>query len=88
MKKIWSYLRHSDPKLRFSWYCLQLGLFIFPFTPALGAVGLFLSGLITFVLGYFHFGDAIDHDNPFGILGVSVNEIQVVKPFITVEHDY
>ena len=48
MKKIWSYLRHSDPKLRFSWYCLQLGLFIFPFTPALGAVGLFLSGLITF----------------------------------------
>ncbi len=47
-KKIWSYLRHSDPKLRFSWYCLQLGLFIFPFFPGLGAVGLFLSGLITF----------------------------------------
>ncbi|BAY85627.1 O-antigen polymerase [Calothrix parasitica NIES-267] len=48
MKKIWSYLRHSDPKLRFSWYCLQLGLFIVPFVPALGAVGLFISGLITF----------------------------------------
>ncbi|MGB3761096.1 MAG: O-antigen ligase family protein [Rivularia sp. (in: cyanobacteria)] len=47
-KKIWSYLRHSDPKLRFSWYCLQLGLFVFPFFPGLGAVGLFLSGLITF----------------------------------------
>ena len=39
------------------------------------------------MLGYFHFGDTIDHNNPFGILGVSVNEIQVVKPFITVEHD-
>ncbi|MEM7712980.1 MAG: O-antigen ligase family protein [Cyanobacteria bacterium P01_A01_bin.68] len=48
MKKIWLDLRHSDPKLRFAWYCLQLGLFIFPFIPALGAVGLFLSGLITF----------------------------------------
>jgi O-antigen ligase len=47
-KKIWSYLRHEDPKLRFSWYCLQLGLFIFPFFPALGAVGVFFSGLITF----------------------------------------
>ncbi|MEO1187201.1 MAG: polymerase, partial [Cyanobacteria bacterium J06636_27] len=47
MKRIWSYLRHSDPKLRFSWYCLQLGLFVFPFFPALGAIGLFLSGLIT-----------------------------------------
>ena len=48
MKKIWLYLRHSNPKLRFSWYCLQLGLFVFPFFPGLGAVGLFLSGLITF----------------------------------------
>ena len=48
MKKVWTYLRHEDPKLRFSWYCLQLGLFVFPFFPALGAVGLFLSGLITF----------------------------------------
>ncbi len=48
MKKIWLYLRHSEPKLRFSWYCLQLGLFIFPFFPALGAVGLFFSGLIPF----------------------------------------
>ena len=48
MKKIWLYLRHEDPNLRFSWYCLQLGLFVFPFFPALGAVGLFLSGLITF----------------------------------------
>ena len=47
-KKVWSYLRHEDPKLRFSWYCLQLGLFVFPFIPALGAVGLFLSGLIPF----------------------------------------
>ncbi|MDY6900918.1 MAG: O-antigen ligase family protein [Cyanobacteriota bacterium] len=47
-KKLWSYLRHDDPKLRFSWYCLQLGLFIFPFFPGLGAVGLFLSGLIPF----------------------------------------
>ncbi len=47
MKKVWSYLRHSDPKLRFSWYCLQLGLFIFPFFPALGAVGIFISGLIS-----------------------------------------
>ncbi|MEM6754052.1 MAG: O-antigen ligase family protein [Cyanobacteria bacterium P01_C01_bin.38] len=48
MKKIWLYLRHEEPKLRFSWYCLQLGLFIFPFIPSLGAVGLFLSGLIPF----------------------------------------
>ena len=48
MKKIWLYLQHSDPKLRFSWYCLQLGLFIFPLFPALGAVGLFLGGLIPF----------------------------------------
>ncbi|WP_414620945.1 O-antigen ligase family protein [Calothrix sp. CCY 0018] len=47
-KKVWSYLRHEDPELRFSWYCLQLGLFVFPFIPALGAVGLFLSGLIPF----------------------------------------
>ena len=42
---------------------------------------------LPFVLGYFNFGDTIDHNNPFGILGVSVNEIQVVKPFITVKHD-
>lgn len=48
IKSIWFYLRHSDPKLRFSWYCLQLGLFIFPLFPSLGAVGLFLSGLIPF----------------------------------------
>ncbi|MGB3654955.1 MAG: O-antigen ligase family protein [Rivularia sp. (in: cyanobacteria)] len=47
-KILWSYLRHEDPKLRFSWYCLQLGLLILPFFPALGAIGLFLSGLITF----------------------------------------
>ena len=47
-KILWSYLRHDDPKLRFSWYCLQLGLFLFPFFPALGAVGVFFSGLITF----------------------------------------
>ncbi|MGB6299334.1 MAG: O-antigen ligase family protein [Rivularia sp. (in: cyanobacteria)] len=47
-KKLWSYLRHPNPKLRFSWYCLQLGLFIFPFFPALGAVGLLLSALIPF----------------------------------------
>jgi O-antigen ligase len=55
-KKIWSYLRHEDPKLRFSWYCLQLGLFIFPLFPFLGAVGLFLSGLIPFgqELGQIH----------------------------------
>ncbi len=51
-KIIWSYLRHSDPKLRFSWYCLQLGLLIFPWFPALGAVGLFLGSLITCVQEY------------------------------------
>ncbi|MBV6625699.1 MAG: O-antigen ligase family protein [Rivularia sp. (in: Bacteria)] len=48
MKKIWSYLRHPNPKLRFSWYCLQLGLFIFPLFPALAAIGLLLSALIPF----------------------------------------
>ncbi|AFY53442.1 lipid A core-O-antigen ligase-like enyme [Rivularia sp. PCC 7116] len=48
MKKIWSYLRHPDPKLRFSWYCLQLGIFIFPLFPALAAIGLLLSALIPF----------------------------------------
>ncbi|NJM19719.1 MAG: O-antigen ligase family protein [Richelia sp. SM1_7_0] len=51
-KNIWSFLRHPDSKLRFSWYCLQLGLFIFPLFPALGAVGLFLSSLITCVREY------------------------------------
>ncbi len=47
-KNIWSYLRHPQPKLRFSWYCLQLGLFIFPLFPSLGAIGLLLSALIPF----------------------------------------
>ncbi|MEM9927086.1 MAG: O-antigen ligase family protein [Cyanobacteria bacterium P01_D01_bin.50] len=51
-KSIWSSLEHWDPKLRFSWHCLQLGLFIFPLFPALGAVGLFLSALITCVGEY------------------------------------
>ncbi|MEB3217675.1 MAG: O-antigen ligase family protein [Nostocales cyanobacterium 94392] len=48
-KSIWFFFKHPDLKLRFSWYCLQLGLFIFPLFPALGAVGLFLSSLITCV---------------------------------------
>ncbi|MEO1376841.1 MAG: O-antigen ligase family protein [Cyanobacteria bacterium J06635_10] len=51
-KSIWSYLQHWDPKLQFSWHCLQLGLFIFPLFPALGAVGLLLSALITCVGEY------------------------------------
>lgn len=38
--------------MQFCWYCLQLGLFIFPFFPSLGAVGLFLSALITCVREY------------------------------------
>ncbi|MGD1909453.1 MAG: O-antigen ligase family protein [Rivularia sp. (in: cyanobacteria)] len=51
-KSIWSYLQHWDPKLRFSWHCLQLGLFVFPLFPALGAVGLFLSAIISCLRQY------------------------------------
>ncbi|WP_446349663.1 O-antigen ligase family protein [Coleofasciculus sp. F4-SAH-05] len=41
IKKIYKYLfsRHPQPRLQGTWNCAQVGFFIFPWFPALGAVG-------------------------------------------------
>ncbi|MBW4642013.1 MAG: O-antigen ligase family protein [Goleter apudmare HA4340-LM2] len=43
---------HPNPNLQFSWQCTQLGLLIFPLSPFLGAVGIVLASLITWLRHY------------------------------------
>jgi O-antigen ligase len=43
---------HSNPKLQFAWNCAQIGILIFPLSPALGAVGLIVASVVTWLQQY------------------------------------
>ncbi|AFY32893.1 O-antigen ligase [Calothrix sp. PCC 7507] len=43
---------HPHPHSQFSWQCTQLGLLVFPLSPFLGAVGIVLASLLTWLRQY------------------------------------